>query len=68
MISSLLLFDVAPDPVRGPLIGITGLILIVVIVLMLAAIAMICLPAKAVYEVPAEDRGGRPRRRAGYSV
>ena len=41
MISSLLLLDVAPEPVRGPLIGTAGLILIAVIVLMLAAIATV---------------------------
>ena len=41
MISSLLLFDMAPDPVRGPLIGAAGLILIAVIVLMLAAGAIV---------------------------
>ena len=37
MLTSLLLLDVAPDPVRGPIIGIGGLILIVVLVLTLAA-------------------------------
>lgn len=41
MISSLLLLDVAPEPARGPLIGITGLILIAVIVLMLAAVGIV---------------------------
>jgi hypothetical protein len=40
MIIEMLLLDVAPDPVRGPIIGIAGLIVIVVIVLMLAAAAI----------------------------
>ena len=41
MISSLLLLDVAPEPVRGPLIGTTGLILLAVVALMLAAVAIV---------------------------
>jgi hypothetical protein len=41
MITSLVLLDVAPDPVRNPIVGIAGLILIVVMALMLTAATIV---------------------------